>query len=91
MVEDDSALHHQPTATEQSSTQTTLSHDNNSYHLQGFLKDLIDMLSEDLEFNYDFRINEKYGTKEQDTGNWTGMIGKLVNQVFMEQQVQIQS
>ena len=49
--------------------------------LQGFLKDLIDMLADDLEFNYDFRMNENYGRKEQVSGNWTGMIGKLANQV----------
>ena len=47
---------------------------------QGFLKDLIDQLSKDLEFEYVIGEDLIHGSPTPD-GNWTGLIGSLVNRV----------
>ena len=47
---------------------------------EGFLKDLIDQLSQDLEFEYVIGEDLIHGYPTDD-GNWTGLIGSLVNRV----------
>ena len=48
---------------------------------QGFLKDLLDQLSEDLEFDYVINEDLIHGFPSTD-GNWTGLIGSLVDRVI---------
>ena len=48
----------------------------------GFLMDLLQELAKDVSFEFVIEENEKYGSLDAQTGNWTGMIGKLVNQVY---------
>ena len=47
---------------------------------QGFLKDLVDKLAQDLEFEYVLTHDLLHGNPTDD-GNWTGLIGSLVNRV----------
>ena len=47
---------------------------------QGFLKDLVDKLAQDLEFEYVLTHDLHHGNPTDD-GNWTGLIGSLVNRV----------
>ena len=51
-----------------------------SYKLEGYVKDLMDLLAQDLHFPYEFHLNTKYGSLDQ-SGNWSGMIGRLINRV----------
>ena len=48
---------------------------------EGFLMDLLQELAKDVGFQFTIEENEKYGSLDAETGNWTGMIGKLVNEV----------
>ena len=48
--------------------------------LEGFYKDLIDMLSADLDFQYKIRVSKSYGGQDEN-GNWTGVMRNLVNKV----------
>lgn len=50
---------------------------------EGFLVDVIDELSRHLYFNYVLKLVEdsKYGNKNQETREWDGMIGELLNAV----------
>ena len=50
---------------------------------QGFLKDLLDQLSEDLEFDYVINEDLIHGFPSTD-GNWTGLIGSLVDRVILK-------
>ena len=47
----------------------------------GFLMDLLQELAKDVGFQFTIEENDKYGSLDAETGNWTGMIGKLVNEV----------
>jgi hypothetical protein len=47
---------------------------------QGFLKEILDLLAKDLEFDYFIEEDLNHGYLVQD-GNWTGLIGSLVDQV----------
>ena len=49
--------------------------------LKGFLKDLMDQVSQDLDVEIQFRPTDDIGRVSADTGNWTGIIGDLVNRV----------
>lgn len=51
-----------------------------TYH--GFLKDLLDQLSVDLQFEYKLQVEEElhHGSLDHESGNWSGIIGKLVDQ-----------
>ena len=48
--------------------------------LQGFIPDLVHMLSRRLGFTYDLRLlpSPMHGYYDSDTKSWTGLIGKLV-------------
>jgi hypothetical protein len=48
---------------------------------EGFLMDLLEELSRDVGFQFVVEENTKYGSLDAESGNWTGMIGKLVNKV----------
>ena len=48
---------------------------------EGFLMDLLEELSKDVGFQFVVEENSKYGSHDAESGNWTGMIGKLVNKV----------
>ncbi len=43
--------------------------------------DLLEELSKDVGFQFVVEENTKYGSLDAESGNWTGMIGKLVNKV----------
>ncbi len=43
--------------------------------------DLLEELSRDVGFQFVVEENTKYGSLDAESGNWTGMIGKLVNKV----------
>ena len=47
---------------------------------EGFLKDLLDMLATDLEFDYFLEEDLIHGNPTAD-GNWTGLIGSLIDRV----------
>ena len=47
---------------------------------EGFLKDLLELLADDLEFDYFLEEDFIHGFPTQD-GNWTGIIGSLVDRV----------
>lgn len=49
----------------------------------GFCIDLLDELAKILKFTYDIYVSPdgKYGF-ETENGNWNGMIGELLNEVF---------
>ena len=47
---------------------------------EGFLKDLLDKLATDLEFDYFLEEDLIHGYPTPD-GNWTGLIGSLVDRV----------
>ena len=49
---------------------------------EGFLKDLLDMLATDLEFDYFLEEDLIHGNPTAD-GNWTGLIGSLIDRVRM--------
>ncbi len=44
-------------------------------------QDLLDLLAKDLEFDYFIEEDSIHGFVDQD-GNWTGLIGSLVDQVI---------
>ena len=47
---------------------------------EGFLKDLLDLLAKDLEFDYFLEEDLIHGYLTPD-GNWTGLIGSLIQRV----------
>ena len=49
-----------------------------------FLVDLLDELAKDVGFEYVLEESSRYGRLDQESGNWTGLIGKLLNKVRME-------
>ena len=51
---------------------------------EGYNVDLIREISNVLKFNYTIRIVEdgSYGSYDEKTGAWNGMIGELLSQVF---------
>ena len=51
-----------------------------SLQYEGFLKDLLDLLAKDLEFDYFIEEETIHGFLNSD-GNWTGLIGSLVDRV----------
>lgn len=48
---------------------------------EGFLVDLVERLSKDLDFDYVLRPTDEKGSLDKRSGNWTGGLGKLVNGV----------
>ncbi|ELT90360.1 hypothetical protein CAPTEDRAFT_225310 [Capitella teleta] len=46
---------------------------------EGFIKDYLDALAASMKFKYTLIINQNYGKKVD--GNWTGVIGDVVNKV----------
>ena len=50
---------------------------------EGFCVDLLDALATEAAFDYELLIVEDgmYGSYDQNTGEWSGMIGELVHQV----------
>ena len=48
---------------------------------EGFLVDLLEELSKDVGFQFVIEENSKYGNLDPHSGNWSGVIGKLVNKV----------
>ena len=50
---------------------------------EGFAIDLISEIAEILKFNYTFKWvdDTNYGKRNQETGEWNGMIGELLSQV----------
>ena len=49
---------------------------------EGFLIDILDRLSEDLDFEYAIKPNSRgYGMLDRTSGNWSGLIGQLVERV----------
>lgn len=48
----------------------------------GFLKDLLERLKNDLDFEYVLHVvsDNNYGVRRKD-GSWNGMIGELINKV----------
>lgn len=48
---------------------------------EGFGIDIIDRISHILGFNYTLQVESDYGSKNKDTGRWSGMLGKLMADV----------
>ena len=48
---------------------------------EGFLVDLLDELAKDVGFQYVLEESSRYGRLDPETGNWTGVVGKLINKV----------
>lgn len=48
---------------------------------EGFGIDIIHELSLILGFKYEFRVENKYGNKDPNTGEWNGMIRQLQDDV----------
>ena len=49
---------------------------------EGFLIDILDRLSHDLDFEYKIRPNTwGYGMLDRKSGNWSGLVGELVERV----------
>lgn len=53
---------------------------NNRY--EGFTIDLIEKIAEMLGFNYEFELEADYGGIDTVTHKWTGMVLKLIEEVF---------
>lgn len=53
--------------------------------LYGYSYDLIHAISEELNFSYSFVLERenKYGTKDPNTGKWDGLIRELQEQVHL--------
>lgn len=56
-------------------------HPHHHHHVQGFIKDLMDLLAKDLHFDYEFHVSADYGSLDPISRNWTGIIGRLANKV----------
>jgi hypothetical protein len=52
---------------------------------EGFIKDLLDKISKSNDFKYRIQLSEdgKYGTRDPNTGAWSGMIGMVTNDVSL--------
>ncbi len=48
---------------------------------EGFLIDLLDQLSKDIGFELTYQESTSYGKLDKNTGNWTGIVGKLIQKV----------
>lgn len=48
---------------------------------EGFAIDIIHLCSEILGFNYTFQVESDYGSKNEITGKWSGMLGKIMADV----------
>ena len=49
---------------------------------EGLLIDILNRLAKDLNFNYVLRANSwSYGSLDETSGNWSGIIGQLVERV----------
>ncbi|XP_077988487.1 glutamate receptor 4-like [Glandiceps talaboti] len=55
---------------------------NGNDRFTGYIPDMVEMLSERMHLKYELRLvaDDKYGTQDPVTGEWTGMIGELINQ-----------
>lgn len=51
---------------------------------EGFAIDVIQQLSEILEFNYTLQVEKDYGKLNNKTGKWSGMLGKIMAEVSIE-------
>ena len=60
-----------------------LDSENGESRFEGFLVDLLDELSKDVGFQFVIEENSKYGNLDPHSGNWSGVIGKLVNKVTL--------
>jgi ionotropic glutamate receptor len=51
-----------------------------NHRYDGFAVELIDLLAQNLEFNYTFQLQEdgSYGSLNKETGEWNGLIGEIV-------------
>ena len=64
-----------------------LDSENGESRFEGFLVDLLDELSKDVGFQFVIEENSKYGNLDPHSGNWSGVIGKLVNKVTLRRWV----
>lgn len=50
---------------------------------EGYCKDIIDLLAEEMKFEYDLHLIEDglYGQFDFSLGKWTGIIGELIHGV----------
>lgn len=51
---------------------------------EGFAVDIIQEISQILEFNYTFQVDNQYGERNPNTGKWSGMLGKIMIDVSIE-------
>lgn len=65
----------------QKESMTTLS-GNERY--EGFGVDIIQEISQILEFNYTLQVVPDYGALNERTGKWSGMLGKIIADVSIE-------
>jgi len=65
----------------QKESMTTLS-GNERY--EGFAVDIIQEISQILEFNYTLQVEAQYGVLNERTGKWSGMLGKIIAGVSIE-------
>lgn len=58
---------------------------------EGFCFDIIDEISKMLGFHYVFKLvdDNKYGSRNKDTGEWNGMIRELLDGVIPSNQLSI--
>lgn len=48
---------------------------------EGFGIDIIQQISEILGFNYTLQVETNYGKLDDNTGKWSGMLGKIIDEV----------
>lgn len=51
---------------------------------EGFGIDIIQKISDILDFNYTLQVEPNYGSKDKKTGKWIGMLGKIMDDVSIE-------
>lgn len=60
---------------------TTLEDDPTEECFEGFAYDLVKRMAKDNGFKFKFTTNQDYGTLNQKSGKWSGMIGELQSTV----------
>jgi ionotropic glutamate receptor len=52
---------------------------------EGYVIDLLKYLSEEVKFKYKFHLvgDGKYGSLNENTGEWNGMLRELIDQVYI--------
>lgn len=58
------------------------SSEDTSSKYEGYAVDLIEKISEELNFTYDFYLNDGNGNYDENSQTWTGVIGDVVSGVL---------